>query len=134
MSSAPLYHPPLMGQMIVDGLTRYSDRPCLFLGDTVASYREVRERTSQFIQALASKGVVKGSPVAVLSANRPEVLYNMAAMMISGCHAVRRCTRLARSTTTPTSCNDAKIETLVYDPTLFRRSCVAATSRSASRR
>jgi fatty-acyl-CoA synthase len=84
MSSNPLYHQPLMGQMIVDGLNRYHDRPCLHLGDIVASYREVRARTSQFIQVLKSKGVGVGSPVAVLSANRPEVLYNMAAMMISG--------------------------------------------------
>ena len=85
MSSVPLYLLPLMGRMVVDGLERYDDRPCLFLGDTVASYKDVRERTSQFIQALGSKGVGQGSPVAVLSANRPEVLYNMAAMMISGC-------------------------------------------------
>ena len=51
MSSDALYHPPLLGQLVVDGLSRYDDRPCLFLGDTVASYRQVRERTSQFIQA-----------------------------------------------------------------------------------
>ena len=68
MSSQPLFHPPLMAQLIVDGLNRYHDRPCLYLGDTIASYREVRERTSQFIQALASKGVGRGSHVAVLSA------------------------------------------------------------------
>ena len=51
MSSESLYHPPFMGQMVVDGLNRFDDRPCLYLGDTIASYREVRERTSQFIPA-----------------------------------------------------------------------------------
>ena len=34
MPSNPLYHQTLMGQMIVDGLNAYNDRPCLYLGDT----------------------------------------------------------------------------------------------------
>ena len=54
MATPPLYRGPLMGHMVVDGLSRYDDRPCFFLGETTASYREVRERTSQFVQALAS--------------------------------------------------------------------------------
>ncbi len=118
MTSDPLYHQPLMGQMIVNGLNSHDDRPCLFLGDTVASYREVRERTSQFIQALQSKGVGKGSGVAVLSANRPEVLYNMAAMMISGCRGTPL-HPLGSLDDHAYVCDDAKIETLVYDPVLF---------------
>jgi fatty-acyl-CoA synthase len=107
-----------MGQMIVDGLNRHSDRPCLHLGDTIASYREVRERTSQFIQALASKGVGQGSPVAVLSANRPGVLYNMAAMMVSGCRGTPL-HPLGSLDDHAYVCNDAEIETLVYDPAIF---------------
>ena len=116
--SQPLYHPPMMGALAVQGLNRYDDRPCLFLGDTVATYRQVRERTSQFIQALRSKGVGQGSPIAVLSANRPEVLYNMAAMMISGCQGTPL-HPLGSLDDHAYVCNDAKIETLVYDPTLF---------------
>ena len=118
MSSSPLYHQPLMGQMIVTGLSQFDDRPCLFLGDTVATYKEVRERTSQFILALASKGVGQGSGVAVLSANRPEVLYNMAAMMVSGCRGTPL-HPLGSLEDHAYVCNDAEIETLVYDPTLF---------------
>ncbi len=118
MSSDPIYHQPLMGQMVVEGLNRYDERPCLFLGETIASYREVRERASQFIQALASKGVGKGSPVAVLSANRPEVLYNMAAMMVSGCRGTPL-HPLGSLDDHAYVCNDAKIETIVYDPGLF---------------
>ena len=113
-----LYSPPLMGQLVVDGLNRYNDRPCLFLGSTVASYREVRERTSQFIQALASKGIGQGSPIAVLSANRPEVLYNMAAMMVSGARGTPL-HPLGSLDDHAYVCNDAAIETLVYDPVLF---------------
>jgi fatty-acyl-CoA synthase len=121
MSERPpssLYSPPLMGQMAVAGLNGYDDRPCLYLGDTVATYREVRERTSQFIQVLASKGAVQGAPVAVLSANRPEVLYNMAAMMISGCRGTPL-HPLGSLEDHAYVCNDAGIETLVYDPVLF---------------
>lgn len=113
-----LFAGPTMGQMAAAGLQRYDDRPCLFLGDTVASYRQVRERTSQFIQALASRGVSTGSPIAVLSANRPEVLYNLAAMMIVGA----RGTPLHPMGSLEDHvhvCNDAGIETLVYDPRLY---------------
>jgi fatty-acyl-CoA synthase len=118
MPSNPLFHPPLMGQMIANGLNQYDDRPCLYLGDTVATYKEVRERTSQFIQALASKGVGKGSPVAVLSANRPEVLYHLGAMMVSGCRGTPL-HPLGSLDDHAYVCNDAGIETLVYDPALF---------------
>jgi fatty-acyl-CoA synthase len=118
MSSEALFSPPMMGQLIVDGLNRYSDRPCLYLGDTVATYKEVRERTSQFCQALASKGVTKGSSVAVLSTNRPEVLYNMAAMMVSGTQGTPL-HPLGSLDDHAYVLNDAKVETLVFDPTYF---------------
>ena len=117
-SDKSLYHPPLMAHMIVNGLNSYHDRPCLYLGDTIASYREVRNRTSQFVQVLASKGVGKGSPIAVLSANRPEVLYNMAAMMISGCRGTPL-HPLGSLDDHAYVCNDAGIETLVYDAAYF---------------
>ena len=131
MSSQPLFHPPLMAQLIVDGLNRHHDRPCLYLGDTIASYREVRERTSQFIQALASKGVGRGSHVAVLSANRPEVLYNMAAMMISGCCGTPL-HPLGSLDDHAYVCNDAGIETLVYDPVFFGERARALKERVPS--
>lgn len=118
MSSSPLYHQTLMGQMIVDGLNRYNDEPCLFLGDTVASYSDVRARTSQFVQVFKSKGIGIGSSVAVLSANRPEVLYNMSAMMISGTRGTPL-HPLGSLEDHVYVCNDAEIETLVYDPVIF---------------
>ena len=85
MSKERLYDPPLMPHLLVEGLNRYNDEPCLFLGDKVASYREVRQSTSQMVQALQAKGLGKGSRVAVISANRPEVLSNIAAMQLTGC-------------------------------------------------
>ena len=118
MSSARLHDPPLMGQLIIDGLNQYDDRPCLFLGDMVASYRAVRERVSQFCQVLESKGIGKGSPVAVLSPNRPAVLYNMAATMISGCRSTPL-HPLGSLDDHAYVCNDAKVETLVCDGMYF---------------
>ena len=85
MDNNDLYHPPLMPHLLVEGLNRYDDRPCLLLGDKVATYRDVRESTSQMVQALQAKGLGKGSRVAVISANRPEVLSNIAAMQLTGC-------------------------------------------------
>ncbi len=71
MSTDALHHQPLMPHLLIDGLNRYHDEPCLFLGDKVASYKDVRETTSQMVQALQSKGLGVGSRIAVISANRP---------------------------------------------------------------
>lgn len=84
MSDDSIHNPPFMAHMLIDGLNRYEDEPCLFLGDKVASYADVRHSTSQMVQALQSKGLGKGSKIAVISANRPEVLSNIAAMQING--------------------------------------------------
>ena len=118
MSTDSLYQPPLMPHLLVAALNRYHDEPCLFLGDKVASYREVRASTSQMVQALQSKGLGKDSRIAVISANRPEVLSNIAAMQLAGCvgtplHPLGsledHCYILAA----------AGIEALVYDASLF---------------
>src|SRR5210317_1710367 len=85
MSADALHDPTLMPHMLISGLNRYNDEPCLFLGDSVATYADVRRSTSQLVQALQSKGLGIGSRIAVISANRPEVLSNIAAMQIAGC-------------------------------------------------
>ena len=115
-----LYDPPLLAQLIIDGLNRYDDRPCMYLGDTIASYREVRERTSQFSQALKSLGICEGMRVAVISGNRPEVLYNIAAMQISGCCGTSL-HPLGSLDDHAYVMNDAKIEALIYDGSLFEQ-------------
>jgi fatty-acyl-CoA synthase len=118
MSTDAIHQPPLMPDLFIDGLSRYNDEPCLFLGDKVASYREVRENTSQMVQALQSKGLGPGSRIAILSGNRPEVLSNIAALQLTGCSG------------TPLhpmgSLDDhayvleaAEIDALVYDPGSF---------------
>ena len=76
---------PIMPDLLIEGLNRYDERPCLFLGENTATYKDVREATSKMVQALLEQNLGVGSRVAVLSANRPEVLYNIAAMQLSGC-------------------------------------------------
>jgi fatty-acyl-CoA synthase len=117
-----------MPHLLIDGLNRYNDEPCLFLGDNVATYKDVRESTSQMVQALQSKGLGVGSRVAVISANRPEVLSNIAAMQINGCIG------------TPLhplgSLDDhvyvleaAEIDTLVFDASVFAEVAAALKQR-----
>jgi fatty-acyl-CoA synthase len=124
MSTDALHHPPLMPHMLIDGLNRYHDEPCLFLGDKVASYKEVRESTSQMVQALQSKGLGVGSRIAVISANRPEVLSNIAAMQLNGCIGTPL-HPLGSLDDHAYVLQAAEIDTLVYDASLFEE--VAAT-------
>ncbi len=118
MSLDVLYDPSLMPHLTIDGLNRYHDRPCLLLGDNVITYAEMRAMVSQLIQALAARGVGRGSRVAYISGNRPEVLANIAAMQIAGCvgtplHPMGSLDDHAYVL------EDAGIEALIFDPTLF---------------
>jgi len=68
----PLYVPDLL----VNALNQSPNRPFLQLaGGPTLTVREVRDATSQYVQALQSLGVKAGSRIATLSSNRPEVLY-----------------------------------------------------------
>jgi fatty-acyl-CoA synthase len=107
-----------MPHLLVEGLNRYNDEPCLLLGDKVASYREVRETTSQMVQALQAKGLGRGSRVAVISANRPEVLANIAAMQLTGCVGTPL-HPLGSLDDHAYVLEAAEIDALVYDPSVF---------------
>jgi fatty-acyl-CoA synthase len=124
MSTDSLHHPPLMPHLLIEGLNRYNDQPCLFLGDKVASYREVRESTSQLVQALQSKGLGVGSRIAVISANRPEVLSNIAAMQIAGCIGTPL-HPLGSLDDHAYVLEAAEIDTLVYDSSVFEEVAAA---------
>ena len=80
-----LHEQPLLPHLIVRSLAAHDDAPCISLGGRVASYAEIRHRTSQLIQAQRARGVTRGDRVAVLSKNRPEVLTNLTASLINGC-------------------------------------------------
>jgi fatty-acyl-CoA synthase len=79
-----LHDPPLLPQLIAEALHRLQNEPCINLGGTTASYADVRQQTSCTIQAQRHLGLVRGSRIAVLSKNRPEVLSNIAATFLNG--------------------------------------------------
>ncbi len=118
MNQTTLHDQSLMPHMILAGLNGYSERPCLILGEKVATYREVREETSRFIQALARKGIGKGSRIAIISGNRPAVLYNLSATSLSGCVSTAL-HPLGSLDDHAFILDDAEIETLVYEPVQF---------------
>lgn len=75
----PLYVPDLL----VNALSQDPARPLLqLLNGPMLSVGDVRDAASQFIQALQSLGVGKGTRVGLLSANRPEVLHVANAVQI----------------------------------------------------
>jgi len=120
MTNEFLFDMPLLPHLTINGLKRYDERPFMFLGDDVITYKEVREKTSRFAQALESKGVHKGSRVALISANRAEVLYQLFANMTVGVvytplHPMGSLDDHAYVL------EDAGVDTLVFDPALFQQ-------------
>jgi fatty-acyl-CoA synthase len=117
-----------MAHLLIDGLNRFHDEPCLFLGDKVASYKDVRESASQMVQALQSKGLGVGSRVAVISANRPEVLSNIAAMQLTGCIGTPL-HPLGSLDDHAYVLEAAEVETLIFDASVFEELAGALKQR-----
>ena len=71
-----LRRPFFMGDVLVQALNQGPDRPLLRSFDgSVQTVGQVRDETSQYIQALAELGIGAGSRVALVSGNRAEVLH-----------------------------------------------------------
>jgi fatty-acyl-CoA synthase len=83
--TTPLHDQPLLPHLVIGSLEHRDDAPCIHLAGRVATYGEIRRRTSQLIQAQRACGVVHGTRLAVLSKNRPEVLTNLTASLVNGC-------------------------------------------------
>ena len=83
--TSQLHQQPLLPHLIVESLAAHEDAPCIHLAGRVATYGEIRRRTSQLIQAQRARGVVGGTHLAVLSKNRPEVLTNLTASLVNVC-------------------------------------------------
>jgi fatty-acyl-CoA synthase len=76
MSTDDIHRPLYVPDLLVNALNQTPNRPLLQLsGGPMLTVGEVRDATSQFAQALQSLGVERGSRVATLSPNRPEVLH-----------------------------------------------------------
>ena len=116
--TSPLHEQPLLPHLIVRSLDAHDDAPCIYLAGRVASYAEVRARTSQLIQAQQSRGVHRGTRLAVLSKNRPEVLTNLTASLVNGC-VVTPLHPLGSLSDHAYVIGDAEIECLVFDAENF---------------
>jgi fatty-acyl-CoA synthase len=76
MSADDLHRPLYVPDILVNALNQDPQRPLLhLLGGPVLTVGEIRDATSQYVQALASLGVGAGVRVGLLSPNRPEVLH-----------------------------------------------------------
>ena len=107
-----------LADLLLAALDANLDKPAVHIGDDALTGAQMRDEISRYAQAFASLGITKGTPVSVISANRPEVIFNMGACMVTGCR------------TTPLHplgsledhayvLEDAGIETLVFDPLTF---------------
>jgi len=110
-----LHQGVFLPDLFIAAVNRHPDRPAVYLDDQVLTGAEVRDEVSRYSQALQSVGVGRGSAVSVLAKNRPEVLFNSGAAMVTGCrttplHPLGSLEDHAYVLT------DAEIETLVYDP------------------
>lgn len=109
---------PLLPHLIIQSLNSRNDEPCIFLSGRTATYREIRERTSQMIQVLQSMGLKRGTRVAVLSKNRPEVLTNLTASLING-NVITPLHPMGSFGDHSFIINDAEIDCLVFDSDYF---------------
>jgi acyl-CoA synthetase (AMP-forming)/AMP-acid ligase II len=113
-----LHRPAFMPDLLVAALARHAERPAVYLGDEVLTAAEVAGEMSRYVQAYASLGIGSHYPIAVLSKNRPEVLFVMGANMLTPC----RSTSLHPMGSVDDQAyvlEDAGIETLVFDPGAF---------------
>jgi fatty-acyl-CoA synthase len=80
----PLHRGRFTPDMIVHALRHDVDRPVIRRVDgATISAADFRDATSQYCQALRSVGLVAGARIAILSRNRPEVLYLTAACLLN---------------------------------------------------
>src|SRR5436305_6844611 len=76
-----------MPDLLVAALARHADKPAVYLGDEVLTASEVAAEMSRYIQAYDSLGISEHHPMAMLSKNRPEVLFTMGANMLTPCRS-----------------------------------------------
>lgn len=113
-----LHEQPLLPHLVVSALEARGDEPCIYTARGILSYAEVRARTSQFVQAQHKLGVVKGSRLAILSKNRPEVLLNAMASLVNGV-ILTPLHPMGSLSDHSYAIGDAEIECLVFDTEYF---------------
>jgi fatty-acyl-CoA synthase len=101
--------------LYVAALRRDPDRPAIHLGDDALTARQLAQHVSRYTQAYAGLGIAAGTSVAILSANRPEVLFATGASMLSGARNTAL-HPLGSLEDHAYVLRDAGIQALVFDP------------------
>src|SRR5437588_6801645 len=76
--------PNHLGHLTIAALNRHRDKPVMVLGETTMTGAQTAAQISQYAQASEALGLGTGSPVALLSLNRPEVLLIIGAGQLQG--------------------------------------------------
>ena len=119
MSTDDLHRPLYVPDLLVNVLNQTPERPFLQLaGGPTLTVGDARDATSQFMQALTSLGVKKGSRVATLSPNRPEVLHVAHSIQLLAAIGVPM-HPLQGVADHINVVLDAKLDVLVFDPDRF---------------
>jgi fatty-acyl-CoA synthase len=106
--------------LLVKALRRDPGQPAVYLGGEVLTAGQLGDQVSRYAQAYAAAGLSAGTGVAMLSPNRPEVLYATGASMISGCRGTPL-HPLGSLEDHAYVLRDAGIEALVFDPAFAGR-------------
>src|ERR1700759_1362498 len=117
---AQAHEPVFVPHLLLAGLERSKDSPCVSLGERVLTGREVYEQISCYAQAFAKVGLTQGSRIAVLSPNRPEVLFAMGANQVTGCRT-SALHPLGSLDDHAYVIDDAEVEYLLIDPSFGER-------------
>lgn len=121
MTSQPdeLHRPLYVPDILANALNQTPERPFIQLaGGPLLSVGDVRNSTSQYMQALQSLGVGRGSRVSILSTNRPEVLYVSQALQLLAAMSVPM-HPMAGINDHVHVVTDAKAEILIFDAGRF---------------
>jgi fatty-acyl-CoA synthase len=115
----PVLKPLWIGHVIANALNRDLNRELIhFPGGKTLTVGEVRDETSQFMQALRLTGVNRDSRLAILSLNRVEVLsVSNAAYLLGAC--VVPLHPMGSADDFLYAINDSQIDFLIFDPASF---------------
>ncbi|HVX70619.1 MAG TPA: AMP-binding protein [Mycobacteriales bacterium] len=117
-TGSDLHKSAFMPNLLVAALARHADKPAVYLGDEVLTASQVAAQMSKYVQAFASLGISEHHPIAMLSKNRPEVLFTMGANMLTPCRSTSL-HPMGSADDQAYVLEDAEIETLVFDPSAF---------------
>ncbi|HVU60570.1 MAG TPA: AMP-binding protein [Mycobacteriales bacterium] len=113
-----LHTPAFMPDLLIAALSRHADKPAVYLGEEILTGAQVAAQVSKYVQAFASLGITAHHPIAMLSKNRPEVLFTMGANMLTPCRSTAL-HPMGSADDQAYVLEDAEIETLVFDPSAF---------------